>query len=318
MPEGIPGTLTARISASPSASAMSWTTYSGSPFSSARGCLVSNARTGWGSRAHRNAIAEVSTGSFMLSSFSGRSGLEPMVGFIPTLARRSGNLLHSLVPILGGVMSTPLYRRIAAELRHAITTGELPPGSQLPTEQELGDRYKVSRNTVRPALGLLVNESIITSTPVRGTFARDRMTVTYHASRAEAADRPDDWHTDAYFTEVRQQGRQPSQRFDTRIDPASLAVAQRLRVEEGEAVVVRRMIRSVDGEPWSIQDSSYPMDIAQEAGLLAPHDLPGGTVRAMAEHGHVEVGYRDELTTRMPTPEEAQTLDLAAGVPVLA
>jgi hypothetical protein len=32
----------------------------------------------------------------------------------------------------------------------------------------------------------------------------------------------------------------------------------------------------------------------------------------------VEVGYRDELTTRMPTPEEVQTLDLGAGVPVLA
>ena len=175
-------------------------------------------------------------------------------------------------------MSTPLYRRIAAELRHAISRGELPPGSQLPTEQELGDRYKVSRNTVRLALGLLTNEGIITSTPGRGTFVRDRIMLTYHAARAEAADRPDDWHTDAYFTEVRQQGRQPSQTFDMRIDPASLGVAQRLRVEEGEAVVVRRMIRYVDGEPWSIQDSSYPMDIAQEAGLLVPHDLPGGTV----------------------------------------
>jgi hypothetical protein len=29
--------------------------------------LVSNARSGWGSRAHRNAIEDVSTGSFMLS-----------------------------------------------------------------------------------------------------------------------------------------------------------------------------------------------------------------------------------------------------------
>ena len=35
-------------------------------------------------------------------------------------------------------------------------------------------------------------------------------------------------------------------------------------------------------------------------------------------YGHVEVGYRDELTTRMPTPDEARTLDLGAGVPVLA
>ena len=41
------------------------------------------------------------------------------------------------------------------------------------------------------------------------------------------------------------------------------------------------------------------MDIAQQAGLLVPHDLPRGTVRAMAEHGHVEIGYRDEITTRM-------------------
>jgi hypothetical protein len=55
---------------------MSWMTYSGSPFSSALGRLVSKSRTGCGSRAHRNAIAEVSTGSFMLSSFSGRSGLD--------------------------------------------------------------------------------------------------------------------------------------------------------------------------------------------------------------------------------------------------
>jgi GntR family transcriptional regulator len=116
-------------------------------------------------------------------------------------------------------MSTPLYRRIAAELRDATSRGELPPGSQLPTEQELGDRYKVSRNTVRLALGLLANEGIISTTPGRGTFVRERVMLTYHATRAEAADRADDWHTDAYFTEVRQQGRQPSQRFELRIDP---------------------------------------------------------------------------------------------------
>jgi len=213
--------------------------------------------------------------------------------------------------------TTPLYRRIAAELRAAITTGQYPPGSRLPTEQELGNRYKVSRNTIRLALGLLANEGTITSTPGRGTFVRDRVVLTYHASRAEAADRPDDWHTDAYFTEVKQQGRQPSQSFSMRVEPASLAVAQRLEINEGEAVVVRRMLRYVDGEPWSIQDSSYPMNIAQECGLLVPHDITRGTVRMMADHGHVEVGHRDEITTRMPTPEETDTLDLGIGVPVL-
>src|SRR5215216_1652054 len=74
----MPGTLTARISAAPSARAMSWMTYSGSPFSSARGRLVSKSRSGCGSRAHRNAIADVSTGSFMLSLLPGLSSSGPI------------------------------------------------------------------------------------------------------------------------------------------------------------------------------------------------------------------------------------------------
>jgi GntR family transcriptional regulator len=213
--------------------------------------------------------------------------------------------------------TTPLYQRIAAELREAVFSGQLPPGSQLPTEHELGERYKVSRNTVRLALGQLANEGIITSTPGRGTFVRERAMLTYRAVRAEAANRPSDWMTDAYNTEVQQEGRQPSQTFDMRVAPASPSVAHRLRVEEGEAVLVRRMFRFVDGQPWSIQDSSYPMDIAQECGLLVPHDIPRGTVRVMADRGHVEVGYVDEVTTRMPTPEEARMLDLGTGAPVL-
>ena len=213
--------------------------------------------------------------------------------------------------------ATPLYRGIAADLRGDISSGRLPPGSQLPTEQELRDRYKVSRNTVRLALGLLANEGVITSTPGRGTFVRDRAVLTYYASRAEAADRPDTEKGDAYVTEVREQGRQPSQTFEMRIVPASLAVAQRLHVDEGEGVAVRRVMRRVNGEPWSLQDSSYPMDVAQECGLLAPYDITRGTIRVMAEHGYVEVGHVDEITTRMPTPEEAHTLDLATGVPVL-
>jgi UTRA domain len=31
----------------------------------------------------------------------------------------------------------------------------------------------------------------------------------------------------------------------------------------------------------------------------------------------VEIGHLDEITTRMPTPDEDRTLDLGAGVPVL-
>jgi len=208
-----------------------------------------------------------------------------------------------------------LYRRIASELRDQIRTGQLPPGTQLPTEQELAQRHGVSRNTVRLALGMLTNEGMISSTAGRGTFVRDRAALTYHASRSEMTYTGEG---DAYVTEVRQQGREPSQAFRLHIVPAPVDVAERLQIEEGSSTIVRSLTRFVDGQPWSLQDSYYPMDLGQAMPeLMSPSDVPRGTTALLAEHGHAQIGYLDELTTRMPTPEEASTLDMGVGTPVL-
>lgn len=102
-----------------------------------------------------------------------------------------------------------------------------------------------------------------------------------------------------------------------RIKSASPVLAARLSVEEGDSLVSRAITRYVDGQPFSLQDSYYPMDIAQECGLLSPHDVPGGVIRAMEAKGHPEVGYVDELTARMPLPDEARKLGLSTGTPVI-
>lgn len=56
---------------------------------------------------------------------------------------------------------TPLYRRIAAELITAIEAGEYPPGSQLPSESQLAERFHASRNTIRSALGELDGRGLV-------------------------------------------------------------------------------------------------------------------------------------------------------------
>ncbi len=211
----------------------------------------------------------------------------------------------------------PLYRRIADQLRQRITTGEYKPGERLPTEPELMDSFQAARNTIRLAVAALANEGLVATEHGRGTFVRERKTFTYHAARAERADRPSSWQTDAYFDEARDAGREPSQTSAMRVDPASAEVAARLHVSENDLVVLRKITRYLDGQPWSDQDSWYRMDVSEQAGLAVPHDLPKGTVRAMADAGHVEAGYVDELIARMPTPEEVRALSLASGVPVM-
>ena len=54
------------------------------------------------------------------------------------------------------------YDRLAANIRAQILSGELSPGDQLPTEQDLSGHYEVSRNTAREALRVLASQGLLT------------------------------------------------------------------------------------------------------------------------------------------------------------
>ncbi|MEU5186971.1 winged helix-turn-helix domain-containing protein [Streptomyces klenkii] len=68
----------------------------------------------------------------------------------------------------------PPYRQIAADLTQEIESGALAPGSPMPSEKELVERYGVARNTVRSALALLRDAGLVYTVPGRGTYVRDR------------------------------------------------------------------------------------------------------------------------------------------------
>lgn len=65
--------------------------------------------------------------------------------------------------------SSPLYARIAANLREEILNGVLEPGQRL-QEQVVAERYGVSRVPVRDALRRLEVEGLIEMEPNRGAF----------------------------------------------------------------------------------------------------------------------------------------------------
>lgn len=56
---------------------------------------------------------------------------------------------------------TPSYVRAAEQIRARILSGQLTPGQQLPTENDLAAALKVSRTTAREALRLLASERLI-------------------------------------------------------------------------------------------------------------------------------------------------------------
>ncbi|CAN5212375.1 hypothetical protein BH09PSE6_BH09PSE6_12140 [soil metagenome] len=66
----------------------------------------------------------------------------------------------------------PLYATLASTLRGEILDGKYSPSNALPSEEELAELFKVSRNTVRQALRDLRDEGFISSHPGIGTIVR--------------------------------------------------------------------------------------------------------------------------------------------------
>lgn len=66
------------------------------------------------------------------------------------------------------------YVQIAASIRAAILTGELVPGSQLPTGGDLSKFFGVASQTVRDAIRLLREEGFVRSTAGSGVYVLDQ------------------------------------------------------------------------------------------------------------------------------------------------
>ena len=85
-------------------------------------------------------------------------------------------------------------------------------------------------------------------------------------------------------------------------------------------VIVRRRIFFADDVPVALTDSYYPGSIAAGTAIERPTRIKGG-VHAIIEDQTGPIRRRiarseDDVTGRMPTPEEVRLLRLPPGVPV--
>ena len=62
------------------------------------------------------------------------------------------------------------YRRIADDLATKMKSGELTPGTKLPSTSELADQYGVSVATAYRAVSLLHDRELVVGQPGRGVY----------------------------------------------------------------------------------------------------------------------------------------------------
>jgi GntR family transcriptional regulator len=211
-------------------------------------------------------------------------------------------------------MAGPLYRRIADDLRRRIESGELAEGTQVPTEDQLMESYRASRNTVRGALKELTTRRLVQTLHGKGTFVSVRIKPIVTTLTSDPKTGSGGGEGLVYTAEVAASGRSPSVgELRLEIRRAGPAVGRSLRIPENAEVIIRHQPRYVDGLPWSLQTSYYPRSLLNRAPrLLDTADIKEGTVDYMAECGIQQVGYHDAIEWRSPNEGETAYFDLPA------
>jgi len=211
-------------------------------------------------------------------------------------------------------------RQLAAHLRDLITTGQLAPGAKLPSERALAATHDVARNTAREAIRQLAEAGLVTPHHGRGVFVRDRPRLMRFGQRRYSKTLRETTGVSPFHAEVLAQGRTPSATCASieRVTPPP-EIVDRLNVDPDSLSVVRRENwYYADEEPMQIGITFIPWAIAEGSPLGHTDALGLGDLYARFEDvGHVITRTREEVTARMPTPEERQGLGIPDGVPVL-
>lgn len=210
----------------------------------------------------------------------------------------------------------PMYRQIAEDLQRRIESGELARGAQIPTEIDLREQYEASRNTIRDAIKWLMTRGLVETRPGQGTFVIEKINPLVTTLTGDPETGRGGGEGGPYIAEVAASRRNPVI-TDPRVEiqKAEPPVARSLRIEPDEPVVSRHQQRFIDGTPWSLQTSFYPMSLVERGAieLIQATDIEGGTVAYLAEKCGIEqAGYRDTIAVRPPDDNEARFFKLPA------
>ncbi|MFF2651719.1 GntR family transcriptional regulator [Streptomyces sp. NPDC058045] len=200
------------------------------------------------------------------------------------------------------------HARIADELRHRITNGNLTAGDQLPPESDLIKQYETSRQTVREALAALENEGLIVRRHGRGNFVRPSSGHTTYTPNARGPE-PQTTTTVALDTTV-----------TTNSTPADAELAALLDVRPGTRLTEYTYLSSYADHPHSLARVYVPDDIAKRLAVPGTGTSPtSDDISAQLTAAGIKFAeVTTRVTARLPEPEDTWVLRIGAGAPVLS
>ena len=200
----------------------------------------------------------------------------------------------------------PLYFRIQRDIAESIGAGDFPPGSRIPSEAALAERYGVTRMTVRQAVDGLISDGLVTRRQGSGTYVLRPLQAQRALNRLTSftEDMQAQGHR-AASTELERGEREPSP-----------FVQEQLELQDGAHVILLERLRSLGDEPVALHRVWLPLWLAPE---LARRSIDGASLYQTLEQdlGIRLSSARQRITAVAATKRQADLLLVARGSPLL-
>lgn len=206
--------------------------------------------------------------------------------------------------------STPLYEQLKRNILCMIEDHTLSPGDMIPTEAQLCEQLRISRPTIRQALGDLVAQGYLCRVKGRGTFV----------ARPDCGPRLDKSALCLTDPETFPDSCRPRVRvLDFRRVPASCIPPEerdRVSLSRGGPLFLLRRLQFVGEEPAALFETYMPGECCVN---LRAADLTQPSLRKALETlcGVCVHRISYEIEAVCATPREAQTLHIKPFAPLL-
>jgi GntR family transcriptional regulator len=205
------------------------------------------------------------------------------------------------------LLGAPKYLQLREAMLAMIRDEALPPGHLLPSENELCERFGVSRGTIRRAFDDLERDGHVSRQPGRGTFvASPRM----ERPLAELT---------SFSEHIESLGMTPGAELVSYREGTDYAEGKG-HFPEGELLARIVRVRTANVRPVGVHTLLLPVDLAVEAGFSARAlraDPALSLYRSLSAIGIESDLARESIAARRATAQESRRLELGAHEPVL-
>ena len=202
-------------------------------------------------------------------------------------------------------LPVPLYYQLREALLTLIKEGRLQEGDLIPTERELGERFQVSRITVRRAIDELAREGYLVTQQGKGTFVA-RPKIQRHMT-----------HMKSFSEEMADEGHHPGSRLlSLRHEKAVGYLASALGVAEEDWIWVVERLRLADDEPICL--SCAYLNLPPEVSLIPAELQQQVSLWSILEKNGIILSRSEETIQAVAAGErEAELLQVEVGSPLL-